>query len=72
MLQELKNLPLLKPTNIITSTKHIISSGKIWDSWFFETSCISNKELRSKIRSKTFPSISKAMATQWGEYINNH
>jgi hypothetical protein len=30
-----------------------------------------NKELIGKMRSKTFPGIAKAMATQWGEYLIN-
>lgn len=61
----LKNLPKLKPTNIITPTKIITKSGRSWDKWFFETSCISDKKLRSKIRSKTFSGIANAMANQW-------
>jgi hypothetical protein len=65
----LKNLPKLKPTNIITSTKIITKSGRSWDKWFFETSCISDKKLRSKIRSKTFQGIANAMANQWGMSI---
>ena len=30
------------------------------------------KEERSKARSKTFPGIAKAMATQWGEYLTHN
>lgn len=65
----LKNLPLLEPTNIIFPSKHISKSGKIYDKWWFDTCRISDLKERSKIRSKTFPGIGKAIATQWGKYI---
>ena len=50
----LKNLPLLKPTNIV--------DGRNQSIWKMPPS----KE-RAKIRSKTFPGIAKAMAEQWGK-----
>ena len=53
----LKNLPLLKPTNIVNGRNHSI--------WRMPPS-----EDRAKIRSKTFPGIAKAMAEQWGKEIN--
>lgn len=63
----LKNIPLLLPTKTITPEIHITKkSGKKWDKWFFETSCIGDRKLRSRTRSKTFPGIAKAMAQQWG------
>lgn len=62
----LKNLPRLIPTKIVPQEYHITSSGKKWDKWFWESSLISNKEERSKFRSKTFSGIAKAMAEQWG------
>ena len=49
----LKNLPLLKPTNIVSGREariHRLPPGPE----------------RAKIRSKTFPGIAKAMANQWG------
>jgi hypothetical protein len=49
----LKNLPLLKPTNIVDGREHRIhkmSPGP--DRW--------------KERSRTYPGIAKAMAEQWG------
>ena len=52
----LKNLLLLKPTDII----NIAESTKIAGNWFNK----GGKE-RQKNRSKTFPGIAKAMATQW-------
>jgi hypothetical protein len=60
----------------ITSTKNkgemvefISKSGikKKQPKWYYDAlRYAKNKEERSKIRSKTFPSIAKAMATQWG------
>lgn len=58
----LKNLPLLKPTNIINPTKHITKSGKSYDEWWFKTCLISDLEVRAKERSRTFYGIAKAMA----------
>ena len=62
----LKNLPLLVPTNIVPREYYVSGTGRKWDKWFWESSCISNKEERSRFRSKTFPGIAKAMAEQWG------
>ena len=53
----LKNLPLLRPTDILD----IRQSTKIPGNWFNK----GGKE-RQKNRSKTFPGIAKAMAEQWG------
>lgn len=55
----LKNLPKLKPTKIVDKGEFYISpSGKKLPKWYSD-----NKN--SKIRSKTFPGIAKAMADQW-------
>lgn len=62
----LKNLPPLKPTNIVPIEYHISGTGRKWDKWFWDSSCISDLSERSKFRSKTFPGIAKAMAEQWG------
>jgi site-specific DNA-cytosine methylase len=62
----LKNLPLLKPTNIIEITYHTTKSGRRYDSWWFESSLISDYKKRSNFRSKTFQGIANAMAEQWG------
>ena len=48
----LKNLPLLEPTNIVEGREQ-----RIWR--------MAPSEDRSKLRSKTFPGIAKAMAEQW-------
>ena len=52
----LKNLPLLKPTNIVEGRE-----GRIWK--------MPPSPERSKLRSKTFPGIAEAMASQWGDYL---
>lgn len=49
----LKNLPKLKPTNIVEGREQ-----RIWK--------LPPSEDRGKLRSKTFPGIAKAMAEQWG------
>lgn len=64
----LKNLPPLKPTNIVTPDIITHSSGKTDSRLHFETLSLPAEE-RAKIRSKTFPGIAKAMAEQWSEYI---
>lgn len=61
----LKNLPCLVPTNIVTPPERtMFKSGKSMPSWYYESFKLS-KEERSRIRSKTFPGIAKAMAQQW-------
>lgn len=52
----LKNLPLLKSTDIVKGREQ-----KIWK--------MPPSEDRAKLRSKTFPGIAKAMAEQWGNYL---
>lgn len=60
----LKNLPLLKPTNILSK------EGKYWDN---QTPSGQNKlapsKDRWKIRSKTYQGIADAMAEQWGQLL---
>ena len=60
----LKGLPLLKPTKIVEPEIIHHKSGRTDSRWHFETLSLP-KEERSKIRSKTFPGIAKAMAQQW-------
>lgn len=76
----LKNLDVLKPTDIIKDERmrkenqQISADGKLLG---FMTKGSDGKFLRyndpetAKIRSKTFPGIAKAMAEQWGGDINN-
>ncbi len=40
-------------------------SGRRWDKWFWESSCLHGDE-RARFRSKTFPGIANVMASQWG------
>ena len=62
----LKNFPCLVPTNIVTPPERTrFKSGKSMPSWYSEAFKLP-KEERSRIRSKTFPGIAKAMAQQWG------
>ena len=65
----LKGLPLLKPTNIVEPIIVHCSSGANEPRWHMETMKLP-KEERSRARSKTFPSIARAMAQQWGDYLN--
>lgn len=57
-----KGVPQLIPTNIVEQRE----SSKIAGNWYNK----GGKE-RQKNRSKTFEGIAKAMAEQWGEYIEN-
>lgn len=61
----LKNLPPLKPTNIVTPPERIkFKSGKTMPKWYAEAYNLPEEE-RRKVRSKTFKGIALAMATQW-------
>ena len=60
----LKGLPLLKPTNIVEPTIIHCKSGANEPRWHMETMHLS-KEERSRVRSKTFHGIARAMAEQW-------
>ena len=66
----LKGLPLLKPTNIVYKGDEIkYESGKTVSKWYADTWALPPKE-RATARSKTFPGIAKAMATQWTDPNN--
>lgn len=63
----LKGLPKLTPTNIVEPEIIHFKNGKGTDNpWHMETMKLPPAE-RAKERSKTFPGIAEAMATQWGE-----
>ena len=65
----LKGLPKLKTTNIVKPPERTkFKSGKTMPSWYAEAWLLP-KEERAKLRSKTFPGIAKAMATQWGKLL---
>lgn len=62
----LKGVERLIPTNIVNPPERKkYKSGKTMPEWY---SCLWNfpKKERSKLRSKTFPGIADAMASQWG------
>lgn len=62
----LKGLQKLIPTEIVPIPDRLkFKSGKTMAKWYVETANLS-KEQRALVRSKTFPGIAKAMATQWG------
>lgn len=63
-----KNLPKLAPTNIVPKGETTTwSNGKKISVWYKETLRQANtREELSRLRSKTFPGIARAMAEQWG------
>lgn len=63
----LKNLPLLKPTNIVGKGERVIlSSGKSLPKWYSDALTLSKSSAeRRTMRSKTFEGLAKAMAEQW-------
>jgi hypothetical protein len=62
----LKGLPPLMATDVVTPNPRIYyESGKSDPDWHAETRGLKGFE-RSKARSKTFPGIARAMASQWG------
>ena len=62
----LRGLQPLTPTNIVDRGEFIThKSGKVKPKWFADAFKLPPEE-RSKVRSKTFPGIAKAMAEQWG------
>lgn len=68
----LKGLPLLKPTNIVEKGEFIEwvdkRTGKIKRQSKYDVDILKKAktpEERSRLRSKTFPGVAKAMATQW-------
>lgn len=62
----LKGLPNLEPTNVVEPHERIYyASGKSDPDWHTEARGLKGFA-RSVARSKTFPGIAKAMATQWG------
>ena len=62
----LRGLQPLTPTNIVDRGEFIThKSGKVKPKWLADAFKLPPEE-RSKVRSKTFPGIAKAMAEQWG------
>lgn len=62
-------LPKLQPTKqVIPPPIHTFASGNTMGGWFYETSCLPAKD-RARARSKTFPGIAKAIATQYTRFL---
>lgn len=65
----LKGLPELIPTDVVEPPARTkFESGKSMPTWYADAFKLP-KEERSKLRSKTFPGIAKAMAEQWGKLL---
>lgn len=62
----LRNLPPLKPTEIVEDHRPYVSSGSYSRNHDPKYKGFSRKGGAAKVRSKTFPGIGKAMAEQWG------
>lgn len=69
----LKDLPVLNSTNIVgKGDRTVFASGKSHPKWYADAlKNAKTKQERQTLRSKTFPGIAKAMATQWTEYLLN-
>ena len=69
----LKNLPLLKPTNIVGKGEFIEFTGKDGKKkkqprWYFDALVnAKTTEERRTLRSKTFPGMAEQMAKQWSD-----
>lgn len=67
----LKGLPPLVPTNIVGHGEMVTwKSGKSAPKWYADALKLPKAE-RQMVRSKTFPGIALAMATQWSAYCEN-
>ena len=67
----LKGLPKLEPTNLVDMGEQIqYESGRSMPKWYADAWNLPPAE-RSKARSKTFPGIAAAMASQWGIEASN-
>lgn len=67
----IKGFDNLYPTNIVKPPERTtFESGKSMATWYADAFKLPPAE-RSKMRSKTFPGIAKAMAKQWGTYLKH-
>lgn len=67
----IKGFNNLIPTNIVDPPERTkFESGKSMPTWYADAFKLPPSE-RSKLRSKTFPGIAKAMASQWGSFLKN-
>lgn len=65
----LKELPKLKPTDILTQYKPYVSCGTSHNKGNKDKAGVSRSGGAAKVRSKTFPGIAAAMAQQWSDYL---
>lgn len=62
-------LPKLQPTNFVDlPSPHKFPNSNPMDEWYYRTSCLPAKD-RARARSKTFPGIAKAIATQYTRFL---
>lgn len=68
----LKNLPLLSYTDIVgKGERTVFASGKSHPKWYAEALVkAKTKQERQTLRSKTFPGIAAAIASQWGPILS--
>jgi hypothetical protein len=59
----LKNLPLLKPTNIVSPGEFVMYGGERLPKWYNDMAKLD----RTKNRSRTFLGMAEAMAAQWNK-----
>ena len=67
----IKGLPNLIPTNVVVpEPDYIFADGRHYPNWMMETlkNCKTTEE-RSRMRSKTFHGIAKAIAEQYSNYL---
>ena len=66
----LKGLPLLQPTQIVEPPpRKVFDSGKTMPQWYNDA-FNGPKSERAKTRSRTFPGLANAMASQWSTTAN--
>ena len=68
----LKGLPLLVSTSVVEPIIVRYKNGKGTDNPWHIDSLKLPKDERARYRSKTFPGIAAAMASQWSAYLLNH
>lgn len=68
----LKGLPKLMPSNVLSEYKPYVSCGTSKNKGNKDKSGVSRAGGASKIRSKTFPGIARAMAEQWAGDIKEN
>jgi hypothetical protein len=67
----LKGLPKLQPTKIVDKGMFVdVGNGKKMSKWYVDCWGLNPKD-RAKVRSKTFPGIACAMASQFTAYLLN-